>query len=73
MIRAIKLSLSSSTASKRSSVGALLREYRSAINFYCRSLWEEKANWTPRPSRGLPAEVWATVRSRTVSPWPSRL
>jgi len=42
VIRAIKLSLSSLTGSKQVAVGALLREYRSAINFYCRSLWDER-------------------------------
>lgn len=41
MIRAIKFSLSALTDTKLAAVSAVLREYRAAINFYCRSLWSD--------------------------------
>lgn len=42
MIRAIKFSLSSLTATKLAAVHAVLREYRAAINFYCKSVWTDR-------------------------------
>jgi IS605 OrfB family transposase len=40
VIRSVKLSLKFCTAKKRAAINAVLREYRAAINFYCRSLWK---------------------------------
>lgn len=42
MIRTVKLSLGFTTSSKRAGVAALLREYRTAINFYMESLWRDR-------------------------------
>lgn len=41
MLRSVKLSLSSLTATKSATVGAVLRECRAAASFYCSSLWRE--------------------------------
>lgn len=42
MIRSIKVSLGAATKRKFAAVGALLREYRAATNFYINSLWETR-------------------------------
>jgi IS605 OrfB family transposase len=39
VIRAVKFPLSTLTKAKRAAVGAVLREYHAAINFYCQSIW----------------------------------
>ena len=44
MIRSIKVSLGNATQRKTASVAALLREYRSATNFYIDSLWIERGD-----------------------------
>lgn len=42
MKRAIKLSLNFSTQKKRKAINALLQSYRAAVNFYIKSLWNNK-------------------------------
>jgi IS605 OrfB family transposase len=42
MRRAVKLSLSFITGRKRRQIAALLEAYRAAVNFYIRSLWNER-------------------------------
>jgi len=42
MRRAVKVTLKFATAKKRRAINALLSRYRSAVNFYIRSLWHER-------------------------------
>lgn len=42
MQRSIKFSLAHLTQTKRAAITAVLREYRAAINFYMKSLWDTK-------------------------------
>jgi hypothetical protein len=42
MRRAVKLSLAFVTQAKRKQINALLEAYRAAVNFYIRSLWNER-------------------------------
>jgi len=42
MRRAVKLSLDFLTQAKRRQIGALLEAYRAAVNFYIKSLWNER-------------------------------
>ena len=42
MIRSVRVTLKFATAKKRRAINALLSRYRSAVNFYARSVWEER-------------------------------
>lgn len=42
MVRSVKISLKFATAHKRAAIGAALREFRAATNFYLDSLWTER-------------------------------
>lgn len=42
MRRAVKVTLKFATASKQRQINALLQAYRSAVNFYIKSLWRTR-------------------------------
>lgn len=44
MRRAVKVTLKFATAKKRRAITALLEAYRAAVNFYIRSLWDERGS-----------------------------
>ena len=67
MRRAVKVTMKFLTASKRGAIQALLSRYRSAVNFYIRSLWNEHGSLNAATLARLPAtELSARYQSQAL-------
>lgn len=67
MRRAVKVTLKFATAKKRRAIDALLSRYRSAVNFYIRSLWNERGKLdTPTLARLQSTELSARYKSQAL-------
>lgn len=67
MRRAVKVTLKFATAKKRRAIDALLSRYRSAVNFYIRSLWNERGKLdAPTLARLQSTELSARYKSQAL-------
>ena len=67
MRRAVKVTLKFATAKKRRAINALLSRYRSAVNFYIRSLWNERGALDAATLARLPStELSARYKSQAL-------
>lgn len=67
MRRAVKVTLKFATAKKRRAIDALLSRYRSAVNFYIRSLWNDRGRLdAPTLARLQITELSARYKSQAL-------
>ena len=67
MRRAVKVTLKFATAKKRRLLNALLSRYRAAVNFYIRSLWDERGSLDAATlARLLSTELSARYKSQAL-------